>query len=108
MTPNNVSISLSITSKQTVQLIEAQKEQISCDLAASWTVQVGDMDQVLHLWRYTGGFEAIDQAKVSGIEWGQHVEQTRLRWSMMIRSVVVISLGRFTLLFVIESIHSRT
>lgn len=24
---------------------------------------MGDMDQVLHLWRYTGGFEKIDQAK---------------------------------------------
>lgn len=50
--------------KKTVQLIENKKEEISCDLVASWTVQVGDMDQVLHLWRYTGGFEAIDQAKV--------------------------------------------
>lgn len=28
----------------------------------SWTVDVGDMDQVLHLWRYTGGFEKIDAA----------------------------------------------
>lgn len=27
---------------------------------------MGDMDQVVHLWRYTGGFEAIDQAKVRG------------------------------------------
>lgn len=60
------------SSKQTVQLIEEKKEQISCDLAASWTVQVGDMDQVLHLWRYTGGFEAIDQAKVSNMRNGSH------------------------------------
>lgn len=28
----------------------------------SWTVHVGDMDQCLHLWRYTGGFEKIDTA----------------------------------------------
>ncbi|GAB0094767.1 Nipsnap [Sergentomyia squamirostris] len=48
--------------KTTVELINAKKD-ISCDLMASWTVQVGDMDQCLHLWRYTGGFEAIDQAK---------------------------------------------
>lgn len=30
---------------------------------ASWTVHVGDMDQCLHLWKYTGGFEKIDIAK---------------------------------------------
>lgn len=29
----------------------------------SWSVQVGDMDQCIHLWRYTGGFEKIDLAK---------------------------------------------
>lgn len=27
---------------------------------ASWTVQVGDLDQCVHLWRHTGGFEKID------------------------------------------------
>lgn len=30
---------------------------------ASWSVQVGDMDQCLHLWRYVGGFEKIDLSK---------------------------------------------
>lgn len=29
----------------------------------SWTVSVGDMDQALHLWRYTGGFEKVDENK---------------------------------------------
>jgi hypothetical protein len=32
-------------------------------LVASWTVQVGDNDQVLNLWRYTGGFEKVDLAE---------------------------------------------
>lgn len=50
-------------SKKTVELINAKKDKISVELIASWTVQVGDMDQCLHLWRYTGGFEKIDQAK---------------------------------------------
>lgn len=50
-------------SKKTVQLIDAKKGDISCDLMASWTVQVGDMDQCLHLWRYKGGFETIDKAR---------------------------------------------
>lgn len=49
-------------SKKTVQLIESKKDSLACDLMASWTVQVGDMDQCLHLWRYTGGFEKIDKA----------------------------------------------
>lgn len=50
-------------SKKTVQLIHSKKETISADLVASWTVHVGDMDQVLHLWRYTGGFAKIDKAE---------------------------------------------
>lgn len=49
--------------KKTVELINTHKDRISVELIASWTVQVGDMDQCLHLWRYTGGFEKIDQAK---------------------------------------------
>lgn len=50
-------------SKTTVQLIQDKKANLSCDLMASWTVHVGDMDQCLHLWKYTGGFEKIDIAK---------------------------------------------
>lgn len=77
--------------QKTVQLIEAKKEEISCDLVASWTVQVGDMDQVLHLWRYTGGFEAIDQAKVRATSEVDNRDQSQLAvissthtWMMMI------------------------
>jgi len=49
-------------SKKTVQLIESKKD-LSCDLVASWSVQVGDLDQFVHIWRYTGGFEKIDLAE---------------------------------------------
>jgi hypothetical protein len=45
-----------------VQLIESKKD-LACDLVASWTVQVGDLDQCVHLWRYTGGFEKVDLAE---------------------------------------------
>lgn len=48
--------------KSTVQLIESKKD-LACDLVASWTVTVGDLDQCVHLWRYTGGFEKIDLAE---------------------------------------------
>jgi hypothetical protein len=44
-----------------VQLIDAN--QLNYELVGSWTVDVGDLDQALHLWRYTGGFSAIDSAK---------------------------------------------
>lgn len=50
-------------SKTSVQLVNDKKANLSCNLVASWTVHVGDMDQCLHLWKYTGGFEKIDIAK---------------------------------------------
>lgn len=52
-----------LCSKKTAQLIHSKRDTISSDLVASWTVHVGDMDQVLHLWRYTGGFAKIDKAQ---------------------------------------------
>lgn len=51
-----------VYSKKTVQLIESKKD-LACELVASWSVQVGDLDQCLHLWRYTGGFEKVDLAE---------------------------------------------
>ncbi len=50
-----------IFSKNTVEMIQSKKE-IACELVASFQVQVGDVDQCLHLWRYTGGFEKVDVA----------------------------------------------
>ncbi|KDR08564.1 protein NipSnap [Zootermopsis nevadensis] len=47
--------------QQSVQLIDAHK--LNYELVASWTVELGDLDQALHLWRYTGGFATIDNAK---------------------------------------------
>ena len=51
-----------VTSKKTTALIHSKRDDISSDLIGSWTVHVGDMDQCLHLWKYTGGFEKIDAA----------------------------------------------
>ncbi|CAO1424886.1 unnamed protein product [Diamesa hyperborea] len=48
--------------KKNVQLIESKKN-LNCELVGSWTVQVGDLDQCIHLWRYTGGFEKVDMAE---------------------------------------------
>lgn len=54
-----------------MQLVESKKDQLGCELMGSWSVQVGDMDQCIHLWRYTGGFEKIDLAK--DILWNDNV-----------------------------------
>ncbi|GLH03870.1 Protein NipSnap [Gryllus bimaculatus] len=48
--------------KASAQLIHSR--DLHCELVGSWTVQVGDLDQALHLWRYTGGFASIDNAKL--------------------------------------------
>lgn len=40
-----------------------QSQNLSCELVGSWTVQVGDVDQALHLWKYKGGFASIDKTK---------------------------------------------
>lgn len=48
-------------SKQTVALIQSKKE-LNLDLVGSWSVSVGDLDQCLHLYKYTGGFERVDNA----------------------------------------------
>lgn len=50
-----------VFSKKTVQLVHS-KTDLNLELVGSWTVLVGDMDQALHLWRYTGGFAKVDLA----------------------------------------------
>lgn len=57
-----LSFVFNLRSKKTVQLIESKKD-LACELVASWSVQVGDLDQCIHLWRYTGGFEKVDLAE---------------------------------------------
>lgn len=35
------------------------------ELMASWTVGIGDQDQVIHMWKYTGGYTGVDTAKLT-------------------------------------------
>nr|BAN20533.1 nipsnap [Riptortus pedestris] len=49
--------------EKTVKLIESRKDELHSELVGSWTVEVGDLDQTLHLWRHTGGFSGMDVAK---------------------------------------------
>lgn len=53
-----------VYSKTSVEFVHSRKAELGCELVGSWTVSVGDMDQALHLWRYVGGFEKIDKAKI--------------------------------------------
>uniref|UniRef100_A0A0V0G8M9 NIPSNAP domain-containing protein n=1 Tax=Triatoma dimidiata TaxID=72491 RepID=A0A0V0G8M9_TRIDM len=47
--------------ENTVRLIESRKEELNTELVGSWTVEVGDMDQILNLWKHTSGFAGIDK-----------------------------------------------
>ncbi|CAL1683319.1 unnamed protein product [Lasius platythorax] len=49
--------------EENVNLIHSKKSELNCELVGSWTVEVGDLDQALHLWQYTGGYECIDHAQ---------------------------------------------
>ncbi|XP_074100205.1 protein nipsnap [Cotesia typhae] len=51
--------------QENVNLIHSKKSELNCELVGSWTVEVGDLDQALHLWQYTGGFERIDRAQLA-------------------------------------------
>jgi len=69
--------------KQSVDLIKSKRDKLACDLVGSWTVSVGDLDQCLHLWKYTGGFEVIDKEKE--ILWGdqEYVKLAKERGTLM-------------------------
>lgn len=43
---------------------EVQSRNLHLELSGSWTVGVGDQDQVLHLWKYDGGYKSIDNTKL--------------------------------------------
>uniref|UniRef100_A0A6P7G0D4 Protein NipSnap-like n=1 Tax=Diabrotica virgifera virgifera TaxID=50390 RepID=A0A6P7G0D4_DIAVI len=48
--------------KNKVDYIKAQDSlSKEVELVGSWTVNVGDQDQALHLWKFTGGFDMIDR-----------------------------------------------
>ena len=42
--------------------VELTKEIKTGELLASWVVSVGDQDQVIHIWKYTGGYAGVDTA----------------------------------------------
>ncbi|XP_033217781.1 protein NipSnap isoform X2 [Belonocnema kinseyi] len=61
--------------QENVNLIHSKQSELKCELVGSWVVEVGDLDQALHLWQYTGGFERVDRAQVI---LSQHADYQRL------------------------------
>lgn len=41
-----------------------EKNDINAELVGSWSVIVGDQDQAMHVWKYTGGFAEMDKGRV--------------------------------------------
>lgn len=52
---------INYSEKKVAHVISHQK-QVELDLVGSWTVDVGDLDQALHLWRFKGGYAGVDKA----------------------------------------------
>ncbi|KAK9876366.1 hypothetical protein WA026_012675 [Henosepilachna vigintioctopunctata] len=46
--------------KNHLDLVKSQGTLDGVELVGSWTVNVGDQDQALHLWKFNGGYETID------------------------------------------------
>lgn len=43
-----------------VKLID--KKKTGAELAGSWTVEIGDQDEAIHLWKYPGGYPVLNNA----------------------------------------------
>jgi len=59
--------------------VEVSRELKSGELVASWTVGIGDQDQVIHMWKYTGGYTGVDAAKQAMRENPDHNKLLRER-----------------------------
>lgn len=50
-------------SEEIVNIINTKKFELKLELVGSWTVLAGDIDQALHLWRYSGGYDSVDRTQ---------------------------------------------
>ncbi|KAF3422760.1 hypothetical protein E2986_05867 [Frieseomelitta varia] len=50
--------------EEIVNIINTKKSELKLELVGSWTVLAGDIDQALHLWRYSGGYDSVDRTQV--------------------------------------------
>lgn len=77
-----------IYSKENAAFIASRRSELNCELVASWTVTVGDLDQALHLWRYTGGFSSVDKTKLI---LGR--DEVRCMWLLLLSSFWLLMLS---------------
>ncbi|XP_065207918.1 protein NipSnap [Planococcus citri] len=52
-----------INCEKKAALLASLQKQTECDLVGAWTVEIGDLDQALHLWRFKGGYYGVDKAR---------------------------------------------
>lgn len=45
--------------------MESKQPELNCEHIGSWTVEVGEMDQALHLWQFNGSYAGIDYAQAT-------------------------------------------
>ncbi|XP_017877119.1 protein NipSnap [Ceratina calcarata] len=50
--------------EEIVNIINSKKSELKLELVGSWTVLAGDVDQALHLWQYSGGYESVDRTQI--------------------------------------------
>jgi len=59
--------------------------QTGAELSASWTVEVGDLDEAIHLWKYDDGYPGLDRHK-SIVRSKEEFVAFRRRRNMLLRS----------------------
>ncbi|CAK9810427.1 Protein NipSnap [Anthophora quadrimaculata] len=50
--------------EEIVNIINSKKTELKLELVGSWTVVAGDIDQALHLWQYSGGYDSVDRTQI--------------------------------------------
>lgn len=51
-------------SEEIVNIVNSKKSELKLELVGSWTVVAGDIDQALHLWQYSGGYDSVDRTQI--------------------------------------------
>lgn len=55
---------LGYCSEKIVNIINSKKSELKLEIVGSWTVVAGDVDQAVHLWQYSGGYDSVDRAQI--------------------------------------------
>ncbi|CAD5112386.1 DgyrCDS1607 [Dimorphilus gyrociliatus] len=61
------------------------EKKTGAELVGSWTVEIGDQDEAVHLWKYPGGYEVLNEA-TEVYRTDPQLEKFRLNRNKMLRS----------------------